>query len=68
MSVAIAAAAAKYIMTCTSPSISSPTSLAKPMTWMRIAGVSCERTLSSTARESSYFARTLSSSTRDRPR
>ncbi len=67
MAVAISAAIAKNIITLTSPSISSPMSLAKPITWTLICGVSAfERTCSRFC-ASSYLARIFSSSTFDRP-
>ena len=65
--VAMTAAMPKNIITLSSPSISSPISFAKPITWIWIFGVSLLTTLASTAFASSYFARIFSSSTCDRP-
>ena len=65
--VAMTAAMPKNIITLTRPSMSSPISFAKPMTWIRIFGVSLPATVASTALASSYFARIFSSSTCERP-
>ena len=67
MAVAISAAAPKNAITLSRPSISSPISLAKPITWIRTVGDCLLLTVLSSAFASSYLARILSSSTRESP-